>query len=286
MLTPSSIERPKAVAVVRVLVADDNETNRMIVSRMLEQGGYVVDVVDAGDQALERLLAGGYRLAVLDMHMPGLNGTEVVSQYRAMRPRSPLPVIVLTANVSMAAQQASADAGADSYLAKPVTSGELLTEVKRLLDNTTVEIVAWEDVVRQRKGVNPRATDADGRVLDVSVLAELDRIYSDPKELLALTKTYEAEAKKTLEAIAKACKARNHPAFCDSVHALKSSASNVGAVQLVNVCRSAERTTVVEFIQQQKVLLQILIETFNGSIKALKELTGTSSTEVPGSPLQ
>lgn len=286
MLTPSPVERPKAVAAVRVLVADDNETNRMIVSRMLEQGGYVVDAVDAGDQALERLLAGGYRLAVLDMHMPGLNGTEVVSQYRAMRPRSPLPMIVLTANVSMAAQQASADAGADSYLAKPVTSAELLTEVKRLLDNTTVEIVAWKDLVSQRKGANAQPTEVGGAVLDVTVLAELDRIYSNPVELLALTKTYETEATKTLEAIAKACKTRNHPAFCDSVHTLKSSASNVGAVQLVNVCRSAERTTVVEFIQQNKGLLQALNEAFNGSLKALKELTGTSSTEVPGSPLK
>ena len=285
LLSPSPVER-KATTSVRILVADDNETNRMIVSRMLEQGGYVVDVVDTGDQALERLLAGGYRLAVLDMHMPGLNGTEVVSQFRALRPRSPLPIVVLTANVSMAAQQASADAGADSYLAKPVTSAELLTEVKRLLDNTIVEVVDWGDIVNKRKGIDPRATESDVRVLDVSVLAELDRIYTNPVELLALTEAYESEAKKTLAAIAKACKARNHPGFCDAVHALKSSASNVGAIQLVNVCRIVERTTVVEFIQQGKGLVQALDEAFSGSIRALKELTGASSTEAPGSPLK
>lgn len=265
---------------MRVLVADDNQTNRMIVSRMLEQAGYLPETVESGDRALECLLAGGYRIAVLDMHMPGLDGTEVVRQYRAARPRSPLPVIMLTANVSMAAQQASAEAGADAYLAKPVTTAQLVTEVKRLLDSTEVEIVSWDALVRARRG---EPQESLREVLDVSVLAELDRIYSNPQELDLLTQEYAREADKIIVRIQDYCRERKHPAFCDAVHALKSSAANVGAVRLVDVCRKAEATTVVEFIRDRDKHLAALRDAFTESVKALKNLTGASA-EAPVPP--
>jgi len=259
---------------VRVLVADDNQTNRMIVSRMLEQAGYVPETVESGDRALECLLAGGYRIAVLDMHMPGLDGTEVVRQYRAARPRSPLPVIMLTANVSMAAQQASAEAGADAYLAKPVTTAQLVTEVKRLLDSTEVEIVSWDALVRARRG---EPQESLREVLDVSVLAELDRIYSSPQELDLLTQEYAREAEKIILRIDDYCRERKHPAFCDAVHALKSSAANVGAVRLVDVCRKAEAVTVVQFIRDRDELLAGLRDAFAESVSALQKLTGAAA---------
>lgn len=279
-LAPPTTSKDAAVA-VRVLVADDNGTNRMIVSRMLEQAGYVVEAVENGDRALEALLAGGYRIAVLDMHMPGLDGTEVVRQYRAARPRSPLPVIMLTANVSMSAQQASADAGADAYLSKPVTTAQLLTEVKRLLDDTEVEIVSWDALVRARRG---EPQESLREVLDVSVLAELDRIYSNPQELDLLTREYAREADKIIFRIEGCCRERKHSAFCDAVHALKSSAANVGAVRLVDVCRKAEAATVVDFLRDRDVLLGSLKAAFAESVNALQKLTGTSPVEVPVPP--
>lgn len=251
----------------RILVADDNETNLMITRRMLEHAGYSVDTVDNGHQAIDRLATGRYRLAVLDMHMPGADGTEVAAQYRALRPRSRLPIIVLTANASIAAQQASAIAGADAYLAKPVTAQDLLSVVKRLLDDTTVEVLAFGQARRIQERV-----EADEEIIDTSVLAELDRIYRDPDELELLVQGYEREGKGILSRLSAACKSRNHASFCDVVHALKSNAANVGARKLMNMCQTVGALGIVDFMRDREQILGDLDRAFTDSISALRDI--------------
>ncbi|MFV1993461.1 MAG: ATP-binding protein, partial [Acidiferrobacterales bacterium] len=241
----------------RILVADDNHTNLMITSRILGQAGYEVDTVDTGNKALDKLYAGRYRLAILDMHMPGLDGTTVLRQYRMMRPRSPLPAIVLTANASLEAQQACADVGADSYLAKPVKSKHLLDEVKHLLDQHQVEVIP----------IRPQLADVNKKperdvIIDISVLAELDRIYHNPNELSQLIKGYTTEGKDILLSIEAACKNHNHANFCDTVHALKSNAANVGAITLMAVCSDVGAIGIVEFSQYRDSYLEELREAF------------------------
>lgn len=252
-------DRPK------ILLADDNRTNLMITRRMLERAGYAVDTVETGDDAAERLSAGGYRLAVLDMHMPGLDGPDVARQYRTLRPRSRLPIIVLTANASIAAQQACAEAGADSYLAKPVSARKLLSEVKRLLDDTTVEVLSISEARRTPARIEP----AD-ETIDISVLAELDRIYRNPTEFEALVQAYEQEGREVLKRLAAACNTRNHATYCDIVHALKSNAANVGARQLMEACRSAGSAGLVEFVRDRAQLLGQLERAFADSVVALR----------------
>ena len=253
----------------RVLVADDSSTNLMITRRMLEYAGYDVDTVETGEAAAERLGTGRYRMAVLDMHMPGLDGPEVVRRYRALRPRSRLPIIMLTADATVAAQQACAEAGADAYLAKPVTTRDLLNEVKRLLQDSTIEVLPTN------------ATDAiDGddvkNVIDVSVLAELDRIYRDPDEFEALIQGYEREGRDVLARLVEVCKTRNHAKFCDVVHALKSNAANVGARQLMELCRSAGAMGVVEFIRNRDRILSELDRAFADSVTTLRHIAAAS----------
>lgn len=255
----------------RILVADDNRTNLMIVKRMLEQGGYEAETVETGDEALERLCAGGYRAAVLDMHMPGLDGIGVLRRYRTVRPRSRLPIIVLTANATFEAQQASAEAGADAYLAKPVTAAQLLGELERLVHDTEVEVLA-------RRTNRPGSQTAEGEtVIDTSVLAELDRLYDDPSQLARLIQEYEREGRALLDGLARACVTRSHPAFCDGVHALKGNAANVGAVKLVQECREAGAVGMIEFMRDRDRLLGRLQEAFTASLTALHELVRTSA---------
>jgi two-component system sensor histidine kinase RpfC len=267
----------------RVLVADDNRTNLMIVRRMLEQAGYEVQLADTGDEALERLYAGGFRLAILDMHMPGLDGTSVVRQYRTMRPRSKLPIIVLTANASFDAQQECADAGADAYLSKPVTAADLLAEVERLLQDTQVEELTSRIPTAAAAG----GTDAViGEVLDLSVLAELDRLYGDPQEMAQIVAQYEQEGRELLGKIMRACDGRNHPAFCDAIHALKGNAANIGGSRLMEVCQQAESGGLVSFLRERGALLTELQTTFEETLGALRSLVSLSGDQAVRGPDQ
>lgn len=263
-----------------VLVADDNRTNLMIVRRMLEEAGYQVDVAETGDEALEKLSLGRYRLAILDMHMPGLDGITVLRRYRAMRPRSRLPIIMLTANVTFEAQQECAEAGANAYLAKPVTAAQLLAEIERLINDVQVAAIAPD------AGRNSEKEGENQAVLDLSVLAELDRLYHDPRELACLIAEYERQGRDVLRKVMHACTASNYAAFCDSVHSLKSNAANVGAVKLMAVCRNAEAATITGFMRDRQQLLAAMQDAFAETLVALRDLlraTPASSEDVDNS---
>ncbi len=225
----------------RILVADDNRTNLMIVGRMLEQGGYEVDAVENGHEALEKLCAGGYRAAVLDMHMPELDGITVLRRYRSLRPQSRLPIIVLTANATLEAQQASAEAGADAYLAKPLTAAELLGELERLVRETEITVLAEHPAARSEHAT-PTARTSSKRlpVIETEILAELDRLYDDPHEFARVIREYESEGRTLIAQAANACQARQYTVFCDVMHALKGNAANVGAVRLAQLCNELE----------------------------------------------
>lgn len=261
----------------RLLVADDNRTNLMIVQHILTAAGYEVDTATSGTEALERMAATRYRLVVLDMHMPQIDGIAVLRRFRLMRARRRVPVIILTANVTLQAQQDCAEAGADAYLSKPVTSNDLLSEISRLMAETEVEQLpltpsVWEE---------PEA-DTDAEVLDVSVLAELDRIYRDPRQLALLIDECEREARDLLAKIEQACGTRNHAAFCDLVHSLKSNAANVGAVKLSAVCRDIEGGGLIEFASNRDRFVAQLNETFAEALTSLRALVAAQAAEVDG----
>ncbi len=259
----------------RLLVADDNRTNLMIVRRILEEAGYEIDVAESGDVALERLQQGRYRLAVLDMHMPGLDGLSVLRQYRAQYPRSKMPVIMLTANVSLDAQRQCADTGANAYLAKPVRAADLVGEIERLLRESEVETI---------QPFVARANDARAapvalpELVDTSVLAELDRLYRDPRELARTIGEYEREGRELFARIAQACKSGNHAAFCDAVHALKGNAANVGANRLMQVCRETEAAGIVAFLRDRDQNLETIQRTLDETLTALRGLIPASAS--------
>lgn len=253
----------------RILVADDNRTNLLITRKILERAGYEVETVESGEDALDQLYIGGFRLAILDMHMPGLDGPTLLQQYRANRPKSKLPVIILTANASISAKTVSADAGADAYLSKPAGASQLLLEVRRLLNATEVEVIPWDASRKQGKKQPPAPSHEE--VIDLSVLAELDRLYQEPKALAAVIKEYEREGERMLARISSACKTANHPSYSDAVHCLKSNAANVGARRLMATCREAGAAGIVKFMQERDVLFLNLQEAFDQSLKALKE---------------
>lgn len=261
----------------RILLADDIQTNLLVTSRMLEEAGYDVDAVNSGDEALKRLLAGGYRLAVLDMHMPGFDGPDVLRQYRTLRPRSPVPIIMLTANVSLAAQQTCAEAGADAYLAKPVTAIQLLGEVKRLLNMHKVEVVPF--------GARTTSTQSteDDEILDVSVLAELDRLCHDPRELMLWINQYEREGRNLLEQVGAAGRSRNHQAYCDAVHALKSTAANVGARKLMATCQKAGTLDFAQFLSSRDNQIEALRQDFDESLATLRQIGSLQDGRESGS---
>jgi two-component system sensor histidine kinase RpfC len=252
----------------RLLVADDNRTNLMILRKILESANYEVDAVENGEQALEMMLRGRYKAAVLDMHMPGLDGIAVIKQYRAMRHGARTPIVMLTANATVNAKLESAEAGADAYLTKPATAATIINTIERLLDDSEVHELA------KVRAIEPVPHEL--AVLDTTPITELDRLYNNPSAINQILDEFETESRRMLQGISTAVAKKNHAMFCDLLHALRGNGANVGTLRLVHACQTAEQCGLIEFHRDGKQLLRQLETSFEEAIQALRNFTSSA----------
>ena len=116
-----------------VLVADDDRDIRDLVAFKLEAAGFTVLTADNGDTALHVVVEQRPDLAVLDVMMPGLSGTQVLQQLRAHPEVGATRVILLTAKAQEADVESGFSLGADDYVVKPFSPRELLSRVQAVL---------------------------------------------------------------------------------------------------------------------------------------------------------
>jgi two-component system response regulator RegX3 len=114
----------------RILVVEDEVSFSDPLSYLLRKEGYEVAVAETGPDALADFDRAGADLVLLDLMLPGLSGTEVC---RAIRQRSSVPVIMLTAKDSEIDKVVGLEIGADDYVTKPYSSRELLARIKAVL---------------------------------------------------------------------------------------------------------------------------------------------------------
>jgi len=113
-----------------LLVVDDNEMNRDMLSRRLKAKGYAVDVAEDGQRALDKLADGGFDLVLLDVMMPGLSGIDVLKRVRATTTAAALPIIMATAKTQSEDIVEALKAGANDYVTKPLDFPVVLARVQ------------------------------------------------------------------------------------------------------------------------------------------------------------
>jgi CheY-like chemotaxis protein len=119
----ASLAGPGRRHALRVLLAEDNQVNQMVVSRMLERLGYRVDAVANGLEVLEALDRQTYDVILMDVQMPEMDGLEATRRIRATLPAERQPcIIAVTANASVQDRDRCLGAGMDDFLRKPVTA--------------------------------------------------------------------------------------------------------------------------------------------------------------------
>ena len=117
----------------RALVVDDNEVNLLLVQRVLERHGFLVEVARDGMSALAALDQARPDVVILDVLMPGMSGVEVLARIKANPRLAAIPVIMLTAKSADGDLIESYRTGADYYLTKPLVARQLLYGVALVL---------------------------------------------------------------------------------------------------------------------------------------------------------
>ncbi len=117
----------------RILLVEDNELNRDMLSRRLVKRGYEVILAVDGEQALRAAQDLAPALVLMDISLPGINGWEVTRRLKAAPQTRAIPVIALTAHAMASDRQQALAAGCDDFDTKPVELPRLLAKIEALL---------------------------------------------------------------------------------------------------------------------------------------------------------
>jgi class 3 adenylate cyclase len=154
----------------RILVVDDQRTNAEMVSGLLRNLGYEVELALGGQEALDLVHTKGPDLVISDILMPGVDGYELCRRLRANTATALLPVILVT-SAEQSERIKGIEAGADDFLAKPVNWAELFGRVKRLL-----QIKALQDEIKHlNTRLEQRVRD---QVAQLERLSRMKRFFS------------------------------------------------------------------------------------------------------------
>ncbi len=121
---------------MRILIVEDEARIRAFLARAFEAEGFGVDVVEDGEQGLERALADDYDLVILDLLLPGLGGLDALRVLH--RRRAELPVLILSARSDLQTKLRGFELGAVDYVAKPFSLDELLARARVQLRHARV----------------------------------------------------------------------------------------------------------------------------------------------------
>jgi len=117
----------------KILLVEDNEMNRDMLSRRLERKGYQVAVAADGQEGLNKAKAEKPDLILMDMSLPVLDGWEATRQLKADGATKSIPVIALTAHAMASDEQRAREAGCDDFDTKPIELPRLLEKMQQLL---------------------------------------------------------------------------------------------------------------------------------------------------------
>ncbi len=224
----------------QILVAEDNATNRTIIAQLLETAGHRVILAADGEEALDLYEQETPDLAILDFNMPLRNGLDVTRAIRTMEAAGErLPIMILSASVTLEARENAKRAGADEFLGKPYEAVALLQAIDRL--------------ARRATRIAGRARDIDASVaavtrlaplVDVKRLSDVEKIAGDETFLARLLEGFHDDVKQLLANLDKLSIAGHSAEFADTTHAIKGAAMSVGASLLAMHCDEIDNAAI------------------------------------------
>jgi signal transduction histidine kinase/CheY-like chemotaxis protein/HPt (histidine-containing phosphotransfer) domain-containing protein len=207
----------------RILVAEDQQVNWMLIERLLSKRGHSASNASDGRLVLEMLDAEHYDLVLMDCHMPLLDGYDAAREIRrreAAQGRSRVPIVAMTANAMLGDRERCLAAGMDDYMTKPIDR-DVLEEL----------LARWLPFKQP-----------DAPVLDEVHLAELRSLFPR-EEMTGVLRTLAAEIGTEVDRIGTAVTEGDQATLSAATHRLKNSAGMIGATGLVAAATHLESRT-------------------------------------------
>ncbi len=208
---------------VKILLAEDNQTNQEVLSAVLESYGITTVITQDGAEAVARWQPGEFKLIFMDCQMPVMDGFEATRKLRQEKDEQDIIIIALTANVMKGDREKCLQAGMNDYLGKPVDDKEL-------------EDMLLKWLPEESRAPRPARTKtaASGIILpptiDQNALEKLRIVAGD--KFGSIVNTFIGNVRRLMDAIDKAYEAKDADAMMRAAHSLKSSGGQMGAMRL------------------------------------------------------
>ena len=251
---------------LRILVADDQSANLMVLRRLLEKAGHRAHIVDHGEDVLDALESQSFDAVITDLHMPGVSGLEVIKQAAVMEAgRRRTPFIVLTADATDKARQECERVGAFAYLTKPIV-------VERLLENLAAIAEGEARPAAEAHATAPLpAAGHDMSVISQEILDELREMGLGEEFVRRFLGECARDARKCIADLEEAGSAARWDEFRDACHALKGTASNMGAVRLADNASNGMRLAFDQLAADWRGIVQSQRQQLEQALSALRE---------------
>ncbi|HYL90240.1 MAG TPA: ATP-binding protein [Burkholderiales bacterium] len=225
--------REGVAAKLRIVVADDNPTNREVIGKILERSGHAVTLVNDGEQAIDAIEREAPEIVILDRNMPGMGGVDALKALRLMmRGKERLPVIMLSADVTPEAKREALEAGADAFLPKPIEALRLIDEIQRLAGTRREAARKAEP----RPVAAMLAAAAAPAVVNIDTLGHLEELGSSLGFLEKLIHVFLTDNEAILERVEQVLAGRDYHEFRSLMHAMKGSSASMGTDRLTSLC--------------------------------------------------
>lgn len=261
----------------KILVADDNRTNRNVLGAILGSVGHEVTMVTDGDEAVDALEGGAFDILLLDINMPRLNGIDACTMWRQIEGgRQHLPIVGVTADATPETEIRCRNAGMDLRITKPIDAKLLLATIDRLCGGTDTygEVAASQssdpfNIVVPISRIGAPVSD----VIDQTQINYLMSI-GDDAFVRGMIEGFFQDADETLEPLRHAVSQGKVQDFRFYAHAIKSSSNNMGAKPLADLCARLEKITEADFDEHRFAYLEKIEGELCLVIEALQALVG------------
>ena len=278
---PQEIHQPQAQAVptgarrLRVLVAEDTPSSRMVVQAMLERLGHEVVCVEDGRAAVEAVLGGSFDLILMDMQMPVLDGVGATRTIRAMpAPRGSLPIVFLTAQALPDARRLALEAGTRHYLTKPTRLADLEAKLAEAMGDWPGTDDADAVATAARDGVAPLLATME------PALAELREAF-DAATFCTVLARFGQDARERVAALSRASGAGDVATIRREAHKL---AGILGQVGLTAVAARARATSHAEVDEDVRASAWPLLADCRSALAALAAVRDGELARAGGEP--
>jgi len=282
----SNVERDnqtEAYTPKRVLVADDNRTNRNILAAILEAAGHHISMATDGDSALAELAKGETDILLLDVNMPRLNGIDACMMWRQSEgDTGHLPIIGITADATAETEAKCLEAGMDSRITKPVNAQLLLKAIETYCSEPAASFMMPDIHPACRRDIVDGMACEEAPVIDAIDRTQIQYLRSigDQAFVNNMVESFLEDIDQTLDPIRRAVKNDDIFEFRFCAHAFKSSGNNMGARALSLLCGHLEQINDADFSQRKHEYLAQIEQEIARAVHMLKTDVVTDAVPV------